>query len=492
MQAVAYNTGDRMSVCHRSEATTKTSYVPWIADNSMYAVASTCFHTLMKTPLASRSARKRALTLALFASPSLALLPAPAHAATAMCGAAYTVRPGDSLWSIGAACGVSPATLRSLNASTLGRYLLPGQTLRLSPYTGSGAYAVAPNSGGATAASYGSASYVVRPGDALDIIARRLNTLPAALAAANGLSNVNLIRVGQVLRWPVAGVYRSAAATAAVARVTTSSSSAPASSSTYLVRPGDTLSGIALSRNLALGALAAANGITNGRLLRAGSVLRLPLSVGAAIAQNATAAAPATPAAATTTVLSSGAYQVKPGDTLSGIALALGLTPGGLAQSNGLNLQMPIQVGQLLRYAVVLYNGPSRAEVGAVLDQQSATVGIEDALLKAIAWRESSWRMVDAADGGIGVMQLMPDTVTWLRTTYVPGAWDPHNLTDNVHAGAVLLLVYSHMYGGNLTNVATAYHGGMGVVGQTPTAEMTHYIDTVAAFRQSFLAGTLP
>jgi len=460
----------------------------------MYAAASTCFHTLMKTPLASRRARKRALTLALFASPSLALLPVPtpAHAATAACGATYMVRPGDSLWSIGAACGVSPATLRGLNAGILGRYLLPGQALRLSPYIGSAAYAVAQGAGGATAASTGPDNYVVRTGDALDIIAQRLHTSSAALAAANGLSNVNRIRVGQILRWPVAGVYRSAPVTAAVAANGVTTSSAPTSSTTYLVRPGDTLSGIALSRNLALGALAAANGITNGRLLRVGSVLRLPLSVGAAIARNAPAAAPAAPAAATTTVLSSGAYQVKPGDTLSGIALALGLTPDGLAQSNGLNLQMPIQVGQLLHYAVVLYNRPSRAEVGAVLDQQSVTVGIEDALLKAIAWRESNWRMVDAADGGIGVMQLMPDTVNWLKTTYAPGAWDPHNLTDNVHAGAVLLLVYSRMYGGDLTSVATAYHGGMGVVGQTPTAEMTHYIDTVAAFRQSFLAGTLP
>ncbi|MCA1599126.1 MAG: hypothetical protein LC769_08915, partial [Chloroflexi bacterium] len=43
--------------------------------------------------------------------------------------------------------------------------------------------------------------------------------------------------------------------------------------------------------------------------------------------------------------------------------------------------------------------------------RNAATVGIEDAFLKAIAWRESNWRMVDAADGGIGVMQLMPDTV---------------------------------------------------------------------------------
>jgi len=449
---------------------------------------------MKKTVRASRCARKRALSFALLASPSLVLLAAPAHAhaAVAACGATYTVRPGDSLWSIGAACGVGPATLRSLNASVLGRYLLPGQTLRLTSYTAAGAYAPGP---AATPGASSPGAYVVRPGDALDIVAQRLHTSAAALAAANGLTNVNRIRVGQVLRWPVARVYRSATAGAG-----TTTAYQPSSYTGYLVRLGDTLSGIALSRNLSLNALAAANGITNGRLLRAGSVLRLPLSTGSAssaVAQgtpprvaNAPAAVPAV--AATTTILSSGAYRVKAGDTLSSIALALGLTPDRLASSNGLNLQMPIQVGQTLRYAILLYNSSSRAEIGAVLDQQSAIVGIEGALLKAVAWRESSWRMVDAADGGIGVMQLMPDTVDWLKTTYVPGAWDAHNLTDNVHAGAVLLLVYDRMYGGDIARVATAYHGGMGVVGQTPTAEMTHYIDTVTSFRQAFLSGVFP
>ena len=99
-----------------------------------------------------------------------------------------------------------------------------------------------------------------------------------------------------------------------------------------------------------------------------------------------------------------------------------------------------------------------------MLDQQAAQVGVEDALLKAIAWRESSWLMVDAPDGGMGVMQLMPDTVRWLQSTYVPGAWDPHDLTANIHAGAEMLLLYSRLYGGDVAKIAAAYHGGMGAV----------------------------
>jgi soluble lytic murein transglycosylase-like protein len=114
-------------------------------------------------------------------------------------------------------------------------------------------------------------------------------------------------------------------------------------------------------------------------------------------------------------------------------------------------------------------------------------------LLKAVAWRESNWRMVDAPDGGIGVMQLMPDTVGWLKRYYIPGPWDPHDLIANVHAGAVLLLLYSRLYGGDMARIIAAYHGGMGALSQlNATAEMARYVSAVIAYRRAFLNSTLP
>ncbi len=351
-------------------------------------------------------------------------------------------------------CGVALATLHRLNR--LGPVLQPGQVVQL----------IDPAS---------EQTYVVQPGDTLSAIAQRAGVAPTTLAALNGLTDPNNLQAGQVLHWQTSDV---ATAPAAAPSTTTAGAAAPV---LYQVQPGDTLSSIALAHNITLDALESANVLANPNLVVVGSMLHLPLA----------GAATAAPDQATTAT-TMGTYRVKPGDTLTGIAQAFGLTVEGLAQTNHLDPSLPIQPGQLLRYAIVVYTGPSLSEVGAVLDQQAAQVGVDDALLKAIAWRESSWRMLDAADGGIGVMQLMPDTVQWLQQTYLPGTWDPHNLSDNVRAGAVVLRVYSQLYGGDVTKIATAYHGGMGAVGLPPTAEMTRYVQAVIAFKQAFLAGTFP
>lgn len=91
--------------------------------------------------------------------------------------------------------------------------------------------------------------YRVKPGDSLSMVAEDNGISTRALAAENGISNVNLIRVGQVLRIP--GTY-------------------------YVVRPGDTLSGIAVSAGVSMSALAGTNGIQNPDRIRIGQRLRLP------------------------------------------------------------------------------------------------------------------------------------------------------------------------------------------------------------------------
>lgn len=159
-------------------------------------------------------------------------------------------------------------------------------------------------------------TYTVVSGDTLSGIAARYGTTVAALASLNGISNPNLIRVGQVLR--LSG--------------TTSKPSTPAASSgkTYTVVRGDTLSGIAQRFGTTWQTLQALNGIKNPNLINVGQKIKLP-------------------GGAAKSVSSAKTYTVKKGDTLSGIAEANGTSWQKLQQINGIADANRIYPGQTIR-----------------------------------------------------------------------------------------------------------------------------------------------
>ncbi len=103
--------------------------------------------------------------------------------------------------------------------------------------------------------------YVVQPGDSLSVIAKRHGVSVSVLAADNGISNLHLIRVGQVLRIPDGGA------------------------TTYVVKAGDTLSGIASSAGISTRSLVDANGIGNADFIRVGQKLTVPAG-GRSVAAN--------------------------------------------------------------------------------------------------------------------------------------------------------------------------------------------------------------
>ncbi|MFN2271419.1 MAG: LysM peptidoglycan-binding domain-containing protein [Anaerolineae bacterium] len=107
----------------------------------------------------------------------------------------------------------------------------------------------------------GTVTYIVQRGDTLYSIARRYGTTVEAIAAANGITNPNLIRVGQQLTIPTSG------------------SPVPPPSSgerTYVVQPGDNLFRIALRYNMSYLYLASYNGISDPSRIYVGQVLRIP------------------------------------------------------------------------------------------------------------------------------------------------------------------------------------------------------------------------
>lgn len=97
-------------------------------------------------------------------------------------------------------------------------------------------------------------TYTVQSGDTLSSIASKFGTSYQTLASLNGISNPNLIYVGQALR--VNG-------------------SASASSVYYTVRAGDNLSSIASRYGTSYQSIASLNGLANPNLIFAGQTLKI-------------------------------------------------------------------------------------------------------------------------------------------------------------------------------------------------------------------------
>lgn len=154
-----------------------------------------------------------------------------------------------------------------------------------------GAFAVA---GVATA---NADTITVQAGDTLSKLARANGTTVDALAKANGISNPNLIFVGQQLQ--TEGTANAAAPAQPAATQPAASAPAASANGTYTVKAGDTLNRIAAANGTSVAALAAANGIQNINLIAVGQVLKLSADATAPAATPAPVqqAAPAQPAA---------------------------------------------------------------------------------------------------------------------------------------------------------------------------------------------------
>lgn len=159
-----------------------------------------------------------------------------------------------------------------------------------------------------------STAYTVQSGDTLSGIASRYGVDYNSIAAANGISNPDLIYPGQVLTIPGGS----------------NAPSQPVTSSTYTVQSGDCLSTIGQNLGVNWLDIANANGLGAPYTIYPGQVLTIP---------GGTAPAP-----------SARTYVVKSGDTLSEIGQALGVSWQDIANRNGISAPYTIYPGQVLTY----------------------------------------------------------------------------------------------------------------------------------------------
>lgn len=323
----------------------------------------------------------------------------------------------------------------------------------------------------ANPAPHGWTTYRVRPGDTLVGIAARFRTTVGALAVRNHVRNSHSIMAGTVLTVPrTSALAKSANAPGAASRV-------------YVVRSGDTLSGIATRFRVSLASLLKTNHLSARSFLQPGQRI---LVRGAA----SQAAAPHGSAATTT-------YRVRAGDTLGSIALRHRTTIAAIARASAISSRSLIHPGQVLRVpgkstsssrgsVPDTFNGvrypraiaeaaarnrailarrsvPSRTETKAMIVRIARQQGVDTRLALAIAYQESGWsqRAVSPANA-VGVMQVIPQGGQW-ASGLVGRRLDLLKTSDNITAGVVMLRALGRSTS-SMENAVAAYYQGLGAL----------------------------
>jgi soluble lytic murein transglycosylase-like protein len=285
----------------------------------------------------------------------------------------------------------------------------------------------------------------------------------------------------------------------------------------HTVAPGETLWSLAAAQNMTTRAFAAANGLPADADVVLGSTVKLPTVSEAAVALQTAPAATSTPtttspAAAVTTSTSAapaplGAYTVRPGDTLSGLAAQSGVSLTQMAFMNGLNPAAFLISGTVIKLptgaptpaaaaepapAAVVAAATPNPTPGRVTSTDIATVaernGVPAGLSSAIAWQESGFNnaMVSSANAR-GVMQVMPGTWDYVQANLASRTLDPNSATDNVGAGVLYLGQLLKQTGGDPAVAAAGYYQGLASVqriGMLP--ETRQYVDNVLSLRGRF------
>jgi len=318
----------------------------------------------------------------------------------------YTVRPGDTVYNIAVRHDTTVAAVVRANAlSDGGRWIRPGQQLRLTGGPAGGTT----SSSGASSSSASAADRTVteRPDDTLSGLAAKHGVSVSFLARANGISNTRLIYPGQKL-----AVSGSSSSSSSPASASASPSSA-ASSHSVRVRAGDTLYRIAAAHGVSVSAIIEANPGVRPRALNVGSTLRLP---GGASAQR--------PSEAYTQDTIGDRYSDREvEDTFLHYTYSSQVARSAAANRDYL-ASVPV---------------PSPEQTRSMIVATARRHGVDPSLMLAVARQESGWnqRAVSPANA-IGVMQVIPSSGQW-ASGLVGRTLNLLDPQDNVTAGVVIM-----------------------------------------------------
>lgn len=310
----------------------------------------------------------------------------------------------------------------------------------------------------------------------------------------------------------------------------------PAQAAGYLIRPGDTLRGIARSYGVSVRSLVRVNGIENPNLVRIGQYLVIPtrtrvfsyrvhwgdtligidsrygvtvatlrsmnprlgvyplagqwlrVCIGCSSAGGYTAVRTAPSSAGTGTRT----YVVQRGDSLTGIAARFGVAPAAVSSSNNLRNADLVVIGTQLR----IPPNTGGAYIGGTYDPWAARAliiqfadfyGVNPALPLAIGWQESGFNNnVMSGTGAIGVMQVEPYTDVTI-SNILGRRMDLHNVRDNIQAGVFWISNLLRYYGGDERLAVAAYYQGSRSLAHRGFYQDTYqYVANVQALKTRF------
>lgn len=135
---------------------------------------------------------------------------------------------------------------------------------------------------------------------------------------------------------------------------------------------------------------------------------------------------------------------------------------------------------------------PDRDRVRHVVAATARRHGVDPQLALAIAWQESGWQMdvVSSADA-VGAMQVLPSTARWMED-YAGRPLRLRRLPDNAEAGVLLLRVLGQQTERRAHRIG-AYYQGLGAVRRHGLyGETRAYVRNVVAIRERLEAGRPP
>lgn len=294
----------------------------------------------------------------------------------------------------------------------------------------------------------------------------------------------------------------------------------------YVIRPGDTLSGIASRHGTSVSSIVRANDLhRSGDQIVAGRTLRVP---GADSRPARKPRARRISPDARRIVR----YTVRPGDTPSGLAVRFHAWTAELIERNG----SVLRVGERIEIPVVVAaaakardqdrarskpratppaktqhrkparhhkpkkasrpaprhaGSPSRATVRRVITRTARRNGVDHNLALAVSWQEAGWQMHHTSSAGaIGAMQVMPSTGKWMSDV-LGQPLRLRDLQDNVTAGVALLNILQSQARTRLA-VAGYYQGLAGVRRHGMYRDTKRYVANVMALKNRFDRGHYP